>query len=186
MPTLLEWLGQAVSSPAWQAYVSEKSVEQRSYPDICYYNIRQDGVSFQVDPATQKILTIDLYNSQARWGAFPHYPLEITIRGSNGATFVLPITPTTTAIELVRTLGEPSRKGGGDAGGTTARALGPAMWTEWACLSKIGLSDSLTPLYLLAEYGGEAARAKDRWEPGRGSEARWATIALSIVPPRAA
>lgn len=183
MPLAL--LGTKVGSAAWQAFLAgeDDRVEVRRYPDTYYYNLRPRGISFQVDPATSTISTIDLYNAQARWGSYDQYPVEIPIVTDHQNKQVVQITPETTAIELVRAFGEPTRKGGAEAGGPTTRALGPAMWTEWKVSAAMGTSQPAS-LYVLAEYAGEAARAPDRWERGRGSDARWATIALSIVAAR--
>lgn len=181
---LVSVLGTAVGSAVWTALLGAdaESLEVRTYPDIHYYNARTRGVSFQVDPTTSRVLTIDVYNAQPRWGTYAAYPILIRYWTENTHERHLEITPTTKAIDLVQALGEPTRKGGAEAGGPTARALGPAMWTEWALAVDMP-SVGRTTLYLLAEYAGEAARACDRWEPGRGSESVWATLALSLVPP---
>lgn len=181
---LVSVLDTAVGSNAWTALLGADadSLELRTYPDTHYYNARTRGVSFQVNPETSRVVTIDVYNAQPRWGTYTSYPIAIHYWADDTHERHLDITPTTKAIDLVQALGEPSRKGGAEAGGPTARALGPAMWTEWA-LSVDVPAVGRTTLYLLAEYAGEAARARDRWEPGRGSEATWATLALSLVPP---
>ncbi|PKI84150.1 hypothetical protein MVES1_002246 [Malassezia vespertilionis] len=180
MCLLLRVLGCAVGSQAWAralaALGSDDEIEFNAYSDMHYYNARSKGVSFQVEPVAEagKVLTVDLYNKQPKWGTLT-LPIKIIWEEH---TFVLEAA--TTALDMVRAFGEPTRKGGGDAGGTTAKALGPAMWLEWALAAPQGV-DAPT-LYVLAEYGGEPARAKDRWEAGRGSSAVWATLALSIVP----
>ncbi|WFC93775.1 hypothetical protein MBRA1_000398 [Malassezia brasiliensis] len=181
---LVSVLGTAVGSDAWTALLGAdaKSLEVRTYPDINYYNARTRGVSFQVDPATSRVVTIDVYNAQPRWGTYTAYPILIRYWTDDTHERHLAIMSTTKAIDLVQALGEPSRKGGAEAGGPTARALGPAMWTEWALAVDVP-AIGRTTLYLMAEYAGEAARARDRWEPGRGSEATWATLAISLVPP---
>lgn len=180
---LLTLLGAKVDSDAWRILLKkeEHAPEVRKYTDMHYYNLRRKGVSLQVKPDTSQVVTIDLYNAQARWGSFDEYPLRIPFWNQERKECLLTLQPETTALELVRTLGEPSRKGGAEAGGPTARALGPAMWTEWTLETRLPATTQTT-LYILAEYAGEAARAKDRWEPGRGSTTTWATIAISIEP----
>lgn len=182
MHDIVRLLGTAVGSVAWQAFVaSAGAIEHKTYSDMHYYNVRQEAFSLQVDPASSRVVTIDVYNAQARWGVYPAYPIEITLR-LEGKEADMVITPATSALEMVRTLGEPHRKGGGDAGGTTAKALGPAAWLEWVVEGRVGSTATWTTLYIMAEYAGEAARAKDRWEPGRTSASHWATIALSLKP----
>ena len=176
---LINFLGTVVGSSQWTKLLGSdaESVEICKYPDMHYYNVRPKGISFQVEPTSKKIQTIDLYHQQRRWGEWPTYPICIDfIRDEKNDT--LTITPDTTALQLVQKLGEPLRKGGAEAGGPTARALGPAMWTEW-CIEASQMSSERNTIYIMVEYAGEAARAPDRWERGRGSEAPWATIAIS-------
>ncbi|WFD42498.1 hypothetical protein MPSI1_001143 [Malassezia psittaci] len=179
---LVNVLGTVVGSSQWTELLGSdaESVEICEYSDMHYYNVRPRGISFQVEPTTKEIQTIDLYHQQRRWGEWPKYPICIDfVRDENHDT--LEITPHTTALQLVEKLGEPLRKGGAEAGGPTARALGPAMWTEW-CIEARRSSSERIALYIMVEYAGEAARAPDRWEKGRGSEAPWAAIAISCKP----
>lgn len=180
MNRLVAQLGVRVESPEWSILTKDGNIEHCAYPDMHYYNSRKLGISYQVKPTgtyASRIVSIDIYNGQPRWGTYPDYPILLNYNTTNG-TRGLSIEPHTTALDFVLALGEPTRKGGGEAGGATARALGPALWMEWT------LTTSYTPLYLMAEFRGKSARAPDRWELGRGSCATWATITLSILPPQ--
>ncbi|WFD31384.1 hypothetical protein MSPP1_002419 [Malassezia sp. CBS 17886] len=180
---LAQLLGCTQDSPTWQEATHHLDADPgawdtRAYSDVHFWNLRKCGVSFQFvpTPPTPTLVTIDVYNSQPGWGPYPGYPIMIPHVNEQGAVVHFTLQPSNTAKNFVMALGEPQRKGGGEAGGPTAKALGPGMWLEWSLPQAHGR----TPLYMLVEFGGEAARAKDRWELGRGDTAEWATVAVSI------
>lgn len=128
MNRLVAQLGVRVESPEWSILTKDGNIEHCAYPDMHYYNSRKLGISYQVKPTgtyASRIVSIDIYNGQPRWGTYPDYPILLNYNTTNG-TRGLSIEPHTTALDFVLALGEPTRKGGGEAGGATARALGPA------------------------------------------------------------
>lgn len=184
MRELQSLLGCTLGSPEWDSYIGSKQMEINTYPDIHFYNSRAEALSFQFLPDNQTsdgtLVTIDVYNGQRKWGQYPNFPIVISwLSGDDAKTFH--VTDSTRAIDLVEQFGEPVRKGGGGGSGLSGKAFGPALWMEWCLDTPL---PSTPKIYLLVEMGGEAARAPDRWESGRGSHAVWATLSLSTQPPK--
>lgn len=136
----------------------------------------------ELDTTRLSLAVIDVYNHEShgkegddskkktatssQYAAFPAYPIIIShppspssesssSAPSPGADHRFAITPTTTGRQLVTSLGEPDRKGGGAGGGS----LG--IWVEW---TQLGL------MVELASGGLEA------WDKGAESVWRCCTI----------
>ncbi|KAJ2919257.1 hypothetical protein MD484_g1145, partial [Candolleomyces efflorescens] len=135
---------------------------------------------------TQKLVldSLDLYNvpkpvdpakagktgssrSEIAFTTFPATPVTLTlvsVQDKDGKNVSRPqsisISTASTGKELVSTLGEPDRKGGG--AGPSSGSIG--IWCEW---SKDGL---------MIEFGGDDARGPGAWE--RGKDAVWKVITL--------
>jgi hypothetical protein len=98
------------------------------------------------------------------YSSFAGLPLELqlhspTMVNENRHTEIA-ITGKSTGKDIVATLGEPDRKGGGS--GPTSGSIN--IWCEW---SKEGL---------MIEFGGEQARGPQAWE--RGKDALWKIITI--------
>lgn len=170
---LQELLGGAQAGEAWRAHVDQATgdepsrIECREYPDTTYINMRWRGTSYQFTNGT--LHTIDVYNAQRGWAPYPDFPLEIGWSGERSVR----ITPETTGIDLVRALGEPSRKGGSNNAAAPIAGHGPSAWLEWA------LQDDL---FLMVELAGKQARAPVGWDSSVGAQP-WAVLTLSNIPP---
>ena len=177
-------LGCTTESDAWRAYVSEhgggdpRSLEVKKYPDMHYYNLRERGVSFQFEPQSHKLVTLDVYNAQPRWGRYPSFPEPIQLQERE-----VQVTPELTGIDFVQWLGEPARKGGahqtGQGGGAAA---GPAAWREWACTAPAWMQGTAERVYVQVELAtAGAGPAAVGWDVSVG-RCRWAVLTLSIRP----
>ena len=177
-------LGCTTESDAWRAYVREhgggdpRSLEVKQYPDMHYYNLRERGVSFQFEPHSRKLVTLDVYNAQPRWGRYPSFPEPIQLQERE-----VQVTPELTGIDFVHWLGEPARKGGahqtGQAGGAAA---GPAAWMEWACTAPAWMQGTAELVYVQVELAtAGAGPAAVGWGVSVG-RCRWAVLTLSIRP----
>lgn len=148
---------------------------------------------------------VDVYNADALdqgakhkcgYAAFRAYPLRLrgsvesprTTGAASGETKEAPPTPTgtidvtphTTAREFVRALGEPLRKGGGEAlAGGGASGLGPGVWLEWKLRVRIGQAEE-KEVMLMVELAGNEARGAGRWEAGKAGRATWGILTLSL------
>ncbi|KAE8244251.1 hypothetical protein A4X13_0g6726 [Tilletia indica] len=146
------------------------------------------------------------------YGPFPTYPVPLaTFRPSATSTpssapspsGTLGIDPSTSGTDLVRALGEPSRKGGGE--GPIGR--GPAAWMEWTGVLQIqpstasssptdavpssqlqshiehpGESGRATldvPIQIMVELGGPGSRGPRRWEADSAGQSVWKVLTLS-------
>lgn len=164
-------LGITREDPAWKPWETCEGSDTKEYSDMHFHNFRSRALSFQWTPPSvgspSRLVAIDIYNGHKQWGHYPFFPIVL----SQGEK-VFHVQPTTKALEFVQVMGEPKRKGGG------AMLAGPAMWMEW----ELSRGPSKSKLYVQVEFAGEAARSPDRWEPGRGSEATWGTMTLSLLP----
>lgn len=167
-------LGCTPSDNAWCEYVhtatdgNPSRVECRAYPDTTYYNMRWRGISFQF--SENSLHTIDVYNNQRGWEAYPTFP--ITISWAQGQCQVS-ISPGTTGTDLVRELGEPTRKGGSNDATSPILGHGPAAWLEWTLQND---------LFLLVELSGKEARAPVGWDASIGARP-WGVLTLSNRSP---
>ncbi|KAF6766550.1 hypothetical protein DFP72DRAFT_953622 [Ephemerocybe angulata] len=118
---------------------------------------------YNVPPAKDS----DKKSGKSAFATYPALPLVVELAnlkdGDNDPIVRAPsisITATTTGKDLVSTLGEPDKKGGG---------AGPSngsidIWTEWY---KDGV---------MVEFGGDEARGPQAWE--RGKDAAWRVLTL--------
>lgn len=172
-------LGRDVGSAAWDDFVRQAahafgaSVECKQYSDTHYYNIRAVGSSFLTSPNSRCIHTIDLYNAQAHWATYKYCPETFELEHEQHRCTV-ELTLETTGVDLVRTLGEPTRKGGGSTGGSGAG--GPGAWMEWSKKAATG-----DPLYVHVELDGSNAGRVVGWDAALGS-CLWAVFTLSNAP----
>ncbi|SAM84827.1 uncharacterized protein UBRO_05976 [Ustilago bromivora] len=175
-------LGHAVSSSL--------EPEVKAYPDVVYHNYRSIGLSLQFEVSSPGknaskvgsedlcLAAIDIYsaNEDKSWTCFPTLPLQIdALRDDTASEQVkATITKAITGKDLVSSLGEPQRKGGG-AGGRS----GPAAWMEWSLkLDRSNLNES-DPTTLQIELAGAGARGADRWNAERAGNCKWAVITVS-------
>jgi hypothetical protein len=183
---LLDVLAQTPSSIAIQTLLSKVSDEpidliQKDFKTVSYRSSQSHGVSlqFEQDDSKSKWIckAIDIYNKDAvkGWSCFPRLPVHVTLLDQDGSTFVLNLTADTTGIDLVKELGEPSRKGGGEPmKGGGASGLGPGAWMEW------NLKYNDRQIQVMIEMAGQEARGKDRWEKERAGIAKWGICTFAI------
>ncbi len=140
---------------------------KKVYPDITYYDFPDVGISLQFKPEVRvpgvdshggdaktspNLDCVDIYNSQINTSYFPFPALPLVVSS-------LEVSTDTTAVEFVRILGEPSRKGGGP--GTSS---GISIWCEWGHLG------------LMVEFGGKDAIGPLAWDTGK--DAPWKVISI--------
>ncbi|WFD36066.1 hypothetical protein MCUN1_002937 [Malassezia cuniculi] len=128
--------------------------------------MRWRGISYQFSDG--KLHTIDVYNGQRGWGAYPDFPIEIKWDDRS-----VSVNPDTTGTDLVKALGEPTRKGGSNDAAAPIAGHGPAAWLEWTLRND---------LFLLVELSGKQARAPVGWDASVGAQP-WGVLTLSNRPP---
>jgi hypothetical protein len=180
----------------------ERSDYLRPAPATSYRNARAAGVSFQFQadgtaPTDEawRCTAIDVYNAEAQqaadkrkrapqWGVCPLLPLRLELRDikrpsgaeTSATAGSLDVTATSTGGDFVAALGEPSRKGGGEAlaaGG--ASGLGPGAWLEWE-----GEAEGRR-VTLMVELVGEGAKGAGRWEKDKAGKAMWGVLTIALV-----
>lgn len=190
--------------------VEPSTIESSKYSDLKYLNVKEKGISFQFEPSPKTfpewmLAAIDLYNvpkeipkegdkkakdrrtEKNPFRTFPFLPIRIQfqVEAQDGGSISLKIkdleiSDSTTGMELVSQLGEPSRKGGG---ANTASGMGPASWMEWVLrllLSDYDSEKKEIDVKLMVELSGEDARGSERWE-AKGGKARWGVLTFSIT-----
>ncbi|TEB39001.1 hypothetical protein FA13DRAFT_1785267 [Coprinellus micaceus] len=106
--------------------------------------------------------------SEIAYATFPALPLAFAlatdVKDKSGVVIKRPdsisISVQSTGKDLVSTLGEPDRKGGG--AGPSSGSIG--IWCEWS-------NDGI-----MIEFGGDEARGPQAWE--RGKDAAWKVITI--------
>lgn len=118
-----------------------------------------------------RLAAIDIYSGQddKRWTLFPGLPLQI-----DAVSIQASIAHDSTGKDLVSSLGEPQRKGGG-AGGRS----GPAAWMEWTLQLCSTNSSQPKDIKIQIELAGAAARGADRWNAERAGSCPWAVITIT-------
>ena len=165
------------------ARVTLPEPEVKSYPDAVYFNYYTLGLSLLFTPSkghTKAPLDyealaldgIDIYNTtkdakQSKgktYSQFPLLPMKLPGNSSHSTPNQFELKAETTGQDLVGSLGEPTRKGGG-AGPSTGSI---SIWCEW---DKLGI---------MVEFGGDEALGPQAWE--RGKDAVWKVATL--FPPK--
>lgn len=176
---------QELASSSKNASTSASKPEIKSYPDVAYHNYYDFGLSLlftldgpqvsQDELMNSRLESILVYNdtdindgsrkaqnsSLSSFSPYPAFPVILTDCPVSttelvDASAVMQIAPTMTGKDIVRLLGEPSRKGGGTG------TLG--IWCEW---SKHGV---------MVEFGGIDARGPLSWETGK--DAVWSVLTI--------
>jgi len=152
--------------------------EVKAYTDAVYFNYYTLGLSLlfvppqgsKVDASTSDYDTltldgVDIFNvlkdaAPTKGKVYSSFPLPLEITPANDSESKLSITADSTGQDLVKVLGEPSRKGGGP--GPSSGSI--SIWCEWG---KLGI---------MVEFGGKDARGPQAWE--KGKDAKWKVISL--------
>ena len=163
--------------------------EVKAYLDCVYLNYFELGLSFlfvtkdgsriapQGDVLNNSMLildSVDVFNpdpnmnkvtSQERsYSAYPALPITISLRevkpGETSRPSELILDNSSTGKDIVATLGEPDRKGGG--AGPSHGSIG--IWCEW---SKDGI---------MIEFGGPGSKGPDAWD--KGKDALWRILTV--------
>ncbi|KAJ1025017.1 hypothetical protein NDA18_004303 [Ustilago nuda] len=198
MTTLDDFARLLASSPAQSqiqallghAVSNRLEAEVKAYPDVVYHNYRSIGLSLQFEASSPGmnaskmgsddlcLAAIDIYsaNEDKSWTCFPMLPLQIDALRDDSASEQVKatITQAITAKDLVSSLGEPQRKGGG-AGPPSC----PAAWMEWSLKLDRSNSNESDPITLQIELAGAGARGADRWNAERAGNCKWAVITVS-------
>lgn len=191
---LSDFFNETPTSTQLQSYLAEVASgariplpepELKSYPDAVYFNYYALGISLLFTPSKGQTKSpldyealsldgIDIYNTtkdakQSKGKTYSQFSLlPMKLSATIGSTDSIPnqfeLKAETTGQDLVRALGEPTRKGGG-AGPSTGSI---SIWCEWSALG------------IMVEFGGEEARGPQAWE--RGKDAVWKVVTL--FPPK--
>lgn len=123
------------------------------------------------------LAAVDVYSGQrgAGWSSFPRLPFDFS-KLSNGR--VASISAESVGKEFVMGLGEPTRKGGGEAGGG---GLGPGLWMEWQHLTMLYADPTPRPFSLLVELAPDDNKAAlkgggHRWDLDKAGSSPWHTL----------
>ncbi|PWY97236.1 hypothetical protein BCV70DRAFT_70484 [Testicularia cyperi] len=184
-------IAELIRQTAQLASCSAPLPERKSYSDVVYDNYQMLGLSLQFEPANVGsdarscasgdlcLAAVDLYGHQdpadsrsSIWKPFVGLPLTLHF-SHMGQTREAAISRSMTGKQFVSTFGEPTRKGGGDAG-----RMGPPVWMEWQ-LDVPGAAARVRSLKLLVELTGAAVRGPDRWSPDRAGSAQWGVLTLT-------
>jgi len=160
----------------------------KPYPDAAYFNYYTLGLSLLFTPVAPykpsikgpleygnlSLDSVDVFNPangtpSSRGKTYSRFPfLPLAISGSSelaetdriATQTCFELNAETTGKDLVQSLGEPTRKGGG--AGPSSGSIG--IWCEWA---KHGI---------MVEFGGDEARGPQAWE--RGKDAVWKVLTV--------
>ncbi|UZJ57111.1 hypothetical protein CBS101457_006431 [Exobasidium rhododendri] len=183
--SLIHVLGQAAASPVLGTLLSglgEGHIEltQKRFGAVSYRSSQSHGISLQFEEVKSewRCKAVDVYNQNGAkgWSRFCALPIRLSFSGQDDDAISLHLNVNTTGVDLVRQLGEPQRKGGGEPmKGGGASGLGPGAWMEW------NLKYEGKSVEVMIELAGQGARGKDRWEKERAGGAEWgvATFALA-------
>ncbi|ETS64985.1 hypothetical protein PaG_00432 [Moesziomyces aphidis] len=186
--TLVDRLDCNPSQVAIQALTDSElpAPEVKAYSDVVYHNYRSLGLSLQYESSSSgkaaskcdvhdlRLAAIDVYSARddKSWTCFPRLPIQVDLLPLDQADKSTSITLDSTGKDLVSSLGEPHRKGGG----ANDRA-GPAAWLEWSL--DIQSNGKATPVKLQVELNGTGARGADRWNADRAGSCPWSVINIS-------
>lgn len=181
---LVRLLGQSIGSKDEADTLSSlgidlSSVTTKTFGQVTYRSASDAGLSLQFEHG--QCQAIDLYNEGAvkGWQPFTHLPLSLHFSNTDTqvAQHSLTLDKNTCGKILVRSFGEPDRKGGGEPlKGGGASGMGPSVWMEWQHARLAGRH-----VYLMVELMGADARGAQRWE--KGAEAFWGICTFSLPPP---
>lgn len=188
---LFELLGSTSSASGLDVALTSLSLppssalERKDLGPVSYLNALQHGVSLQfeqsnkeaADDGTWTCQAVDVYNEgyDRRWKVFAGLPLLLSWRRES-KEMTLTLASETTGADLVSVLGEPTRKGGGEAlKGGGASGLGPGAWMEWTAT----MHDRR--FNLMVELMGTDVRGAGRWEKDKGGAAVWGVCTLSLA-----
>jgi hypothetical protein len=192
---VLHALDESASSAAIKTLLASLSdstivLTRKDFSSISYRSSQAHGVSLQCsnqqknDDETCKCKAVDIYNEGGvkGWSCFSRLPVEVAaLLPSSSENAIesmasLHLTTSTTGIDLVKQLGEPHRKGGGEPmKGGGASGLGPGAWMEWNARYQ-GKA-----IQIMIEMAGQEARGRDRWEKEQAGKARWGVCTFALA-----